>query len=218
MTSLYLVVEGRTEQTFVHDVLAPHLAERGVYAHARLLGRPGHKGGNVDYPRVRGDLLLLLRQFKSPAVRFSTMLDLYALGRDFPGMASLDALADGARKVTMLEEALTSDIADRRFFAHLQLHEFEALLFADVTALGRVYDDPAAAAALAAEVGGLAPEAIDEGPATSPSKRIIRHFGRYARDKVTAGPLCAHDIGLEVMRSACPHFAAWLSRLESLGR
>lgn len=218
MTSLYLVVEGKTEQAFVQTTLAPHLATRGVYAHARLLGKPGRKGGNVSYPRVRSDLSLLLRQFKSPDVHFSTMLDLYALGRDFPGMASARSVKDGLRKATMLEDALTAEVADGRFFAHLQLHEFEALLFTDVTALGRIYDDSDAAAALAGEIAGVEPEAIDDGPETAPSKRIIRHFPRYAGDKVTSGPLCADDIGLEAIRERCPHFAAWLTRLESLAR
>jgi len=34
--------------------------------------------------------------------------------------------------------------------------------------------------------------------------------------KTIHGPLIALDIGLDAMRKACPHFNAWLQRLEQL--
>lgn len=34
MSSLFVLVEGQTEEAFVKSVLAPHLAERGVFSHA----------------------------------------------------------------------------------------------------------------------------------------------------------------------------------------
>lgn len=73
-------------------------------------------------------------------------------------------------------------------------------------------------AALAAEVGALAPEAIDEGAATAPSKRIIKHIPNYERLKVRVGAPAAAAIGLVKLRAQCPHFSDWVTRLERLGR
>jgi hypothetical protein len=59
------------------------------------------------------------------------------------------------------------------------------------------------------------PELIDDGQDTAPSKRIAAQFPNYS--KTTVGPQMAELIGLENIRSKCPHFNAWLERLEKLG-
>ena len=48
----------------------------------------------------------------------------------------------------------------------------------------------------------------------APSKRIGALVPGYS--KVRQGLLAARAIGLEAMRSECPHFADWLKRLERL--
>ena len=58
------------------------------------------------------------------------------------------------------------------------------------------------------------PELIDEGQHAAPSKRILTQFPDYS--KVTTGPQVAEQVGLENIRSRCPHFNAWLERLEKL--
>lgn len=219
MTTVYLVVEGQTEQTFVQDVLEPHLMARGVLVRARIIGEPRHKGGRIKYQRARRDIELLMRQFRRHRdVVFSTMFDLYGLSSDFPGRDATTEAMPSHQKVERLEQAFEAAIGDERFFAYFQLHEFEALLFADLSPLGSHYSRHDRADALAADVRGLAPEAIDEHPTTSPAHRIASFFPSYAKEKATVGPLCAHDIGLPRLRAACPHFGAWLGRLEALGR
>jgi hypothetical protein len=52
---------------------------------------------------------------------------------------------------------------------------------------------------------------------TAPSKRIIRHVPIYERNKVRVGAPAAVAIGLNNLRTKCPHFGNWLSRLESMG-
>jgi hypothetical protein len=42
----------------------------------------------------------------------------------------------------------------------------------------------------------------------------IDAWSRYA--KTTDGPAIAAQIGLGRLRESCPHFGAWISRLESL--
>jgi Domain of unknown function (DUF4276) len=49
---------------------------------------------------------------------------------------------------------------------------------------------------------------------TAPSKRLARVFPRY--QKALHGPLAIDAIGVERIRTACPHFASWLARLEAV--
>ncbi len=60
------------------------------------------------------------------------------------------------------------------------------------------------------------PELIDDGEQTAPSKRIIDIFPDYGGAKSAAGPQIAEEIGLETVRRLCPHFHAWLTKLEQL--
>ncbi len=59
-------------------------------------------------------------------------------------------------------------------------------------------------------------EYINDGPTTAPSKRIIDHVPRYKGQKASAGPDIAEYIGLPLIRAKCPHFKAWLNKLEGL--
>ncbi len=57
------------------------------------------------------------------------------------------------------------------------------------------------------------PEYIDDGPSTHPSARL---GALPAYRKVRHGVEAAHHVGLDTIRSECPHFGGWLSRLEGL--
>jgi hypothetical protein len=59
---IYIIVEGQTEQTFVRDVLAPQMANKGIYLYPALIGKPGHKGGNIRFDRVKQDIGHFLKQ------------------------------------------------------------------------------------------------------------------------------------------------------------
>jgi hypothetical protein len=61
------------------------------------------------------------------------------------------------------------------------------------------------------------PELINDGNQTAPSKRIIAEIPQYEGAKTTVGPQLAELIGLKEIRRKCPHFDAWISRLERLG-
>lgn len=119
-----------------------------------------------------------------------------------------------------LEEAFGTDIADRRFLPHLQLHEYETMLFVDPDAFALVFekcdDEIAALKAIAAAHPTI--EHINDGRATAPSKRIIQAIPQYEHRKASAGPDLASYIGLPKIRAACPHFDAWLGRLEDFAR
>ena len=102
-----------------------------------------------------------------------------------------------------------------RFVAHIQPYEFEALLFSDTSQFAREQPEWArwAAELAAARRSATSPEHIDDGPDTHPSALLERLAGYH---KVRHGPALAARIGLGRIRDECRHFAAWLSRLESL--
>ena len=106
----------------------PILWLQQVYLTPIIVGAPGHKGGNVNYARVKKDVLALLKQ--DPTSCCSTMVDLYGLGPGFPGMPPAANLSN-IDKVTSIEVAVKADIVaeiperrpDIRFFPYIQLHE-----------------------------------------------------------------------------------------------
>lgn len=227
MTSrLYLFAEGWTEQTFASTVLSPHLANHGVYMQGPILvansrkRRVTHRGGITNFRAMQDDIVRLLRQDSANDVFFTSMIDLYALPGDFPGFGEANRhRADPCRRVEALEASWADETADRRFIPFIQLHEYEAYLFADVSRLSRFYNDCDAKIEALRRVVHVAgsPELIDDGRQTAPSKRIIEQFPDYEHRKATVGPQAAELIGLETIRCKCPHFAQWLERLEQLG-
>lgn len=227
MARLYIFAEGQTEETYGDTVLKDHLATFGVYvqgpiliAHAKKKGRV-HRGGGRKYLSMRNDIVRFLAQEKANDTYFTTMIDLYAIHSDFPGLAEAENVRHVPRqRVEQLEEAFANDISDRRFIPHIQLHEFEAILFVNPTAFETFYADcdTQVAALLAIAQAHESPEEIDDGAQTAPSKRIIDQFPDYEGAKRTAGPQIAERIGLDLIRAKCPHFDSWLTGLENLGK
>lgn len=225
MTRLYLFAEGQTEQTFADTVLKPHLAICRVYmhnpvliAHARKKGKV-HRGGGRNFETMHNDILRFLKQESGSDVFFTTMIDLYGLPQDFPGAENANKLQHiPYDRVQALETEWAKAVGDRRFIPFIQLHEYEAYLFADVSKLSDFYDhaEKAIAALQAVSDGVTTPELINDGPHTAPSKRIIAQLPDYVDAKTTVGPQAAQLIGLPTIRSRCPHFNDWLNRLESL--
>jgi hypothetical protein len=226
MPRLYLFAEGQTELTFADTVLKCHLANLGVYLHPPVLiahskrKRRVHRGGGRKYLPMKNDILRFLAQEKAADVFFTTMLDLYAIHPDFPELPAAEKLRHMPdKRVEALEQAFAIDIGDDRFMPYIQLHEFEAYLFSDPTWFRYFYDrhEKQIAALKAVADAHSTPELIDDGQHTAPSKRIIAEFPDYEDAKTAIGPQVAELIGLQVIRSKCPHFATWLSRLETLG-
>ena len=142
------------------------------------------------------------------------MFDLYALPQDFPGYDEAKKCTSAYQRVALLEQALSRDIGSCRFVPYIQLHEFEALIFADPSMLVSMYPDSAKTIEELVELSARVhnPEQINLND--PPSKRIIVAIPGY--DKALAAAEVAETIGLDKMRQACPHFGNWLSRLESL--
>lgn len=227
MARLLIHVEGQTEETFVNELLRPHLLRRGYeQVSARLLGNARERtfrGGIRAWSTVKKDILRHLKQDRECVV--TTMVDYYALpdrgDRCWPGRAEA-ATASPSGRAACVEAAILQDISadmgsafdPRRFVPFVVLHEFEGLLFSDCQAFARGVGRGELAGALQAIRDAFdSPEDINDSPLTAPSKRVEALLPGY--DKPFLGALAVIEIGLDRIRTECPHFRAWLSRLDA---
>lgn len=220
---LIVVVEGHTEEAFVKDVLQPHLNDSGVYTSATLVGKTiaqkrGHRRrGGGHFKHWRKDIKRILGGERGDDLRVTTLFDLYGLPDDFPGLGLHGADADTLRRCASLEAALADDIHDHRFIPYIQRHEFETLVLAALPSLAELLDaedDLAGLAALKEALGPVAPEDVNDGRNTAPSKRLLDFIPGFS--KVLHGPLAIADTGLASLRRQCPRFGVWVRKLEKL--
>lgn len=225
MTRLLVHVEGETEETFVNEILAPHLYISGYeYVGARLLGNArqrSRRGGIRPWPSVRSDVIRHLSDDTDCLA--TTMVDYYALPRDgegaWPGRAAAGSLAF-EKKTPTIGTAIVADLKAsageqiaNRFIPFIIMHEFEALLFSDCGAFAEGIERRELAPQFQAIRNRYpSPEHINDSLATAPSKQIEQLVPGY--QKPLMGNLAALKIGLQAMRGACPIFDGWLSELE----
>jgi hypothetical protein len=214
---VFILVEGQTEERFVKDVLAPAFFGRDLYFYPTILvtkrvkDGPNFKGGVTTFAKFRNDVRRLLQSSGDALV--TTLLDYYGLPTDFPGMDSRPGRGP-IERVTHVERAVAEHLGNPpNFVPFLALHEFEAWLFSAPEELPRVLTAMDKLPQFAAIREGVAsPEEINERPQFAPSKRIATLFPSYR--KVLHGPTAAGRIGLDRIRKDCPHFDAWIKRLE----
>jgi hypothetical protein len=223
-TSVNILVEGKTELFFVKKVLAEHLAPMNIYCTPRLIetSRGHHKGrkfrgGGANYSHWKQDLLRWMKEDKKSGSRFTTMIDLYRLPRDFPDYDLSKKIMDPIKRVECLEKSLKKDMNEPRFIPYIQLHEFEALLLCEPRQFLKHYKDRTKEVneLIASCAYFASPDLINDGASTAPSKRIIDKIPEYENDKTLAGPLIAGYIGIDTLRKNL-HFSDWLDELEKL--
>ena len=228
MARLLVHVEGETEETFVNEVLRPHLLMCGYQiVSARLIGNArqrDRRGGIRAWPAVRNDILAHLKEDSGLTV--TTMVDYYALPqsteRGWPGRAAAATLPF-AQKANTVEGALLADVIQamsrnfdpQRFIPYVMMHEFEGLLFSDCERFAHGIGRPELAPRFQAIRAQFAnPEEINDSPNTAPSKRVEEFVLGY--EKPLLGTLAVLEIGLDKVRAECPHLREWLERLERL--
>lgn len=227
MTRLLIHVEGKTEETFVNEILAPYLYSHGYSrVSARLVGSArlrDRRGGIRAWEAVKKDIVNHLRE--DPDCLASTMVDYYALPqtgeRAWPGR-ELAGRLPFPHKAKSVQDALLTDVCDamgrgfdsRRFVPYVMMHEFEGLLFSDCERFARGIGRPSLAPRFQQIRDGFeTPEEIDDSPATAPSKRVEALVPGY--EKPLMGTLAVLEIGLQAIREQCPHFRSWLEGLET---
>ena len=226
MARLLVHVEGQTEETFVNQVLAPHLYAHGyTQVSARLVGNArqrDRRGGIRGWNDVRDDIVRHLKEDTSCLA--TTMVDYYGLpatgSKAWPGRESAEKLPFAQKTVTV-NEALRSDIQSfmgakfdpERFLPYVMMHEFEGLLFSDCTRFADGIGRPELSPKFQAIRDSFStPEEINDSPIDAPSKRVESIIPGY--QKPLLGLLAVKSIGLDKIRLECPQFRAWLQRLE----
>jgi len=220
MSRVRVLVEGQTEQSFVRDVLAPSLLQNGVCNTYPVLFR--QSGGISRYARARKEILNSLKE--DQGLYCTTMVDFYGMPKDWPGMEQACDVSSVQEKAKVVEDALLADIQGEmgdsfnpdRFIPYVQMHEFEAILFADPVKFAQSLNEVSLAEQFQAICDEFAcPEEINDNYETAPSRRIVGVYSSY--QKVLDGVLASKQIGLDRIREKCSHFDQWLCRLEQLG-
>jgi len=229
MARLLISVEGQTEETFVREVLRPHLQNFGFSAvDARLMGnvrqRSG-RGGVRKWASIKAELVRHLAQGRSAVL--GMMVDYYGMPRSgdgaWPDRAAAAALPAQERGAAV-ERAIAREIASAmgtsfdqsRFAPCVVVHEFEGLLFSDCGAFARSIgrlDLESRLQEIREQFG--TPEEINDSPNTCPSSRVKALIPSY--EKPLLGTLAALEIGLAAIARECQHFGRWVERLERIG-
>lgn len=227
MARLIIHVEGVTEEEFVDAMLTTHLLAHGwEKIAARRMGRGrtrDQRHGIKGWEIARTDIIRHLQEDIGCCV--TTFVDYYGLpasgNQAWPGRADADKQPADQRG-RFVEQALAADVAAsmggvyaaRRFIPFVVMHEFEGLLFSHCERFSRGIGHPDLAPQFQLiRDQFVTPEEINDSPFTAPSKRIEALIPGY--EKPLLGVLAALEIGLDPIRSECPHFRAWLERLEA---
>jgi hypothetical protein len=230
MARLLVHVEGQTEETFVNEVLGPHLYDCGyTQVSARLLGNArqrDRRGGIRGWNSVRDDILNHLQE--DTGCLATTMVDYYALPQSgtgaWPGRQQAGQLPF-LQKALAVQQAVLADICatlgdsfnPARFVPYVMMHEFEGLLFSDCPRFAAGIGRPDLALPFQTIRDAFrSPEEINDSPSTAPSKRVVALVPGY--EKPLLGTLAILQIGLDAIRAACPLFCQWLKRLEAWAR
>lgn len=226
MSRVVVVCEGETEEEFVRDVLAPGFCGLGLYLEPQMVDTsPGHRGGALNYDRVKPHLRNTLRQKSAPVV--TTLFDLYKVDKRFPGYEQAMDTPDLGQRLDVLRHALHADVVaaagcrPERFIPHIQPYEFEALLFSDVASLSLVNPSwPKKSIDRLLEIRNAAasPEHINDRPETKPAAHLERELSNPGYHKRRHGPIAVQKIGLAKIEAECAFFAAWLAQIRELAQ
>ncbi len=221
MINIIVVCEGQTEEVFVNKVLLPELLTRDVFIQPRLIATSKRsKGGALAGQRVLRFLRNTLRERKDAYV--TTLFDMYGLPAGFPGLSAAISETDPLARATAIEVGFHAEVISEaecregRFIPHIQPHEFESLLFSDVSQFAQAEPTwkPFVSQFETLAQSASSPEHINDGPETHPSARLRQLRPPYK--KVSHGYAISSRIGLECIRNKCRHFNKWLSRIESV--
>ncbi|MBI4792279.1 MAG: DUF4276 family protein [Deltaproteobacteria bacterium] len=213
------LAEGPTEKIFIAEMLVPYLAGIGVFMTPIIISKPGQKGGDVRFTRVKNDIELHLKQRQDTYL--TLFVDFYGIKSDWPGLKEAKQQVIPCNKAAIINDATKEQVeklfgshgADKRFIPYVAMHEFEALLFSEPQKLAEQLHVPQTKIdKILTECGE--PENIDDSPNTAPSKRLEDLSDRFK--KTSTGISIAKAIGLAKIRESCPVFNGWLTAVENL--
>ena len=224
MIRIKFIVEGRTESSFISQLLAPYLLRKNIDC------KPVSINGDIEFHKAFRNIRNAMKEDQNAYV--STMFDFYGISGKWPGKKDVEAYKKRCAKPRSIEmgEILNAKITEAvkehwqddrinmaRFIPYFQVHEFEALVFCDQNILAeRLGCNPNDAVFNGIEFND--PEMINGPDKIAPSYRIINIFRQKGEsyNKVSTGINLAKKIGIETMRKKCPNFNSWLKELENL--
>ena len=216
MNTIIVICEGQAEQEFCNSVLYPHFKNLDVNILSPVISISN--GGIVKWEVLKKEVIEYLKN-NNKKTYITTFIDFYGLtGKGYPK----HRIVDNLRRLVVceIEEAMQDEIEDRykyRFIPYIQLHEFEALIFTDISILKDWYNQKEILDFdYLEQTIKLQPdtELINDSPQTAPSKRLIKAIPKY--DKVTFGNILLMEIGLKKLRENNMSFNIWINKLEDI--
>ena len=216
MKRLVIIVEGETEESFVNNILCPYFCSKGLYNTIQCFKTKHSHGGISKYSYIKKDILNTI--YEKDVV--SMMIDFYRLPSDFPGFSDLKATQTHKEQASLLETEIKKDLEDTQkhqfdnFIPYIQLHEFEALMFASIKGIDILFEREEM------DYKGLMnvieehpnPEEINNHPATAPSMRLKKLIPGY--NKVLHGIEIIKTMGMPELLEKCPRFKTWVESME----
>lgn len=215
MKRLIIICEGPTEQAFCNDILRDHFLPKDILLDAPTIKHSN--GGIVAWETLKKQIITHLNEGNCIV---SLFVDYYRIrdSYNFPGWMNSKSITDIYDRMRYLFEQMSLDIdinLRSRFIPYIQLHEFEGLLFSDISVFPNNFtkDELDFSLLETAVKSAHTPEEINNGPNTAPSERLKRAIKGY--DKIVYGSCLASDIGLKTIREKCILFNEWIEKLET---
>lgn len=218
MKRLIIICEGPTEVEFCKDVLYQHFFKMGIMILTPLIKKSG--GGIVHWNNLKKQIENHLIQDQDAIV--TTLFDYYGIKDkfDFPNWDEAKLIVNKVDRMAFIEDKMKDSIIDAlryRFYPYVQLHEFEGLLFNDITVF--TSQIPKNDFVNREELESIInqnpnPELINDSPNNAPSYRLGRLIRGY--DKIVYGAILAEKIGLARIRGKSLRFNEWVSKLEKI--
>lgn len=219
MKRLVIIVEGETEESFVNNILCPYFYSKGLYNTVQCFKTKHSHGGMSKYSYIKKDILNTIYE---KDVVVSMMIDFYRLPSDFPGFNDLKATQTHQEQANLLETRIKKDLEDSQkqlfenFIPYIQLHEFEALVFASISGIDSLFERSEM------DYNGLMnviqqypnPEDINNHPDSTPSVRLKKLISGY--NKVLHGIDIINTVGMNELLEKCPRFKAWVESMEEV--
>ena len=172
----------------------------------------------IKYQHLKNDLINTIYENN---VLVTTMIDFYALPNDFPRYEEAKCIVNKSERLSFLEKAIVEDLEttqNRTFpdlMPYIQLHEFEALVFASSEAIKALYSETEAKFdeldKIISEYPN--PEDINDDPSTAPSKRLKNNQLIKGYNKVIDGNLIILETGIDTILQKCPRFSKWVETI-----
>ncbi len=218
MKRIIIICEGHTEKEFCKIILIPYFQSKNIYLQTPLIKKSN--GEIVKWEELKKQILMNLKTDNTAFV--TTFVDYYGINRKhvFPNWEEANLESDKNNRMDILESAMSLEIDDTfryRYLPYIQLHEFEGLLFNDIT----IFHNNIPPQELIGEQelketfeNYPNPELINDGKETAPSKRLNRIIDGY--DKIVYGSILAEEIGLVKIREKSSRFNEWIKKLENI--